>query len=121
MKGADNGAIINITAAVVSTNPPGTGVYTGTKSALTSLSRVFAKELAARQIRVNMIAPTATNTEGTRALGRIGSDGQSGIVAHIPLGRVGVPEDIGPVAVFLASDAARWITGDVIFATGGHR
>jgi 3-oxoacyl-[acyl-carrier protein] reductase len=118
---ADGGAIVNITAAVVSTNPTGTGVYTATKSAVTSLSRVVAKELAPRGIRVNVIAPTATNTEGTRALGLIGEDGESGISAHIPLGRVGTPEDIGPVAVFLASDGARWITGDVIFATGGHR
>ena len=118
---ADGGAIINITAAVVSTNPPGTAIYTATKSALTSLSRVLANELAPRQIRVNVIAPTATNTEGTRALGLTDSAGKSAIASQIPLGRIGVPEDIGPVAVFLASEAARWITGDVIHASGGHQ
>lgn len=118
---ADGGAIINITAAVVSTNPPGTGIYTATKSALTSLSRVIAKKLAPRRIRVNVIAPTATNTEGTRALGLTNSDSESPIASQIPLGRIGVPEDIGPVAVFLASEAAHWITGDVIHASGGHR
>lgn len=81
---------------------------------------MIAKELAARGIRVNVIAPTATNTEGTRALGLTNSDGESSIASQIPLGRIGVPEDIGPIAVFLASDAARWITGDVIHASGGH-
>ena len=70
---------------------------------------------------VNAIAPGGTDTEGARSAGFIGTDAEAAMVAQIPLGRMGLPEDIGPVAVFLASDDARWITGDVIFASGGHR
>ena len=96
-------------------------LYTATKSAVTSATRVVAKELAPRGIRVNAIAPGGTDTEGARSAGFIGTDAEAAMIAQIPLGRMGLPEDIGPVAVFLASDDARWITGDVIFASGGHR
>jgi 3-oxoacyl-[acyl-carrier protein] reductase len=118
---ADGGSIINISTAGISNNPPAMALYTATKSAVTSATRVVAKELAQRGIRVNAIAPGGTDTEGARSAGFIGTDAEAAMVAQIPLGRMGVPEDIGPVAVFLASDAARWITGDVIFASGGHR
>lgn len=118
---ADGGAIINISTSGISANSPYTALYTATKSALTSATSVVAKELAARRIRVNTIAPSGSDTEGTRAMGFVGSDAAAQMTAQIPLGRLGVPEDIGPVAVFLASEDARWITGDVIFASGGHR
>jgi len=118
---ADGGSIINISTAGISNNPPATALYTATKSAVTSATLVVAKELAPRGIRVNAIAPGGTDTEGARSAGFIGTDAEAAMVAQIPLGRMGLPEDIGPVAVFLASDDARWITGDVIFASGGHR
>lgn len=118
---ADGGSIINISTAGISNNPPYTALYTAAKSALTSATVVVSKELAARRIRVNAIAPTGSDTEGTRQMGFIGSPAEDQMVAEIPLGRMGLPEDIAPVAVFLASDAARWITGEVIFASGGHR
>jgi 3-oxoacyl-[acyl-carrier protein] reductase len=118
---ADGGSIINISTAGISNNPPAMALYTATKSAVTSATLIVAKELAWRGIRVNAIAPGGTDTEGARAAGFVGTDAEAAMVAQIPLGRMGRPEDIGPVAVFLASEDARWITGDIIFASGGHR
>ncbi|EWM12455.1 SDR family NAD(P)-dependent oxidoreductase [Kutzneria sp. 744] len=112
------GGIINVTTAGVSTNSPGGALYTSTKAALTTLTRIAAKEFGARGIRVNAIAPGATDTEGARGLGALDAPG---LAARIPLGRVGRPEDIAPVAVFLASDDACWITGEVVHASGGFR
>jgi 3-oxoacyl-[acyl-carrier protein] reductase len=117
---ADGGAIINISSSAIGTPQPASALYTASKSAMTAATKVIAQELAARQIRVNVIAAGPTVTEGTRALGVIGTDAETQMVARIPLGRLGLPEDIGPVAVFLASADARWITGDVIFASGGQ-
>jgi 3-oxoacyl-[acyl-carrier protein] reductase len=114
------GSIINITTAGISTTPPYTSLYSATKSAVTAATRVIAKEVAARGIRVNAIAAGPSDTDGTRAMGFVGSPAEAQTIAQIPLGRLGMPDDYGPVAVFLASDAARWITGDVIFASGGQ-
>jgi 3-oxoacyl-[acyl-carrier protein] reductase len=113
---ATGGSIINVTTAGVSTNSPGGALYTSTKAALTALTRIAAKEFGPRGIRVNAIAPGATDTEGAAVLGVRDSPEMA---ARSPLGRVGTPEDIGPVAVFLASDKARWITGEVVHASGG--
>ena len=111
----EGGSIIIISTAGITTNSPGLGLYTSTKSAQTTLTKVLANEVAARKIRVNAIAPGATNTEGARALNLIGSEMLDRFIAATPLGRLaGTPEDIGPVVVFLASDDAKWITGDVI-------
>jgi 3-oxoacyl-[acyl-carrier protein] reductase len=117
---ADGGAIINISSSAIGTPQPATALYTASKSAMTSATRVVAKELAGRKIRVNVIAAGPSVTEGTHALGVIGNAAEVQMVSQIPLGRLGLPEDVGPVAVFLASDDARWITGDVIFASGGQ-
>jgi 3-oxoacyl-[acyl-carrier protein] reductase len=70
---------------------------------------------------VNTIAPGGVETEGVRAAGLMGSDFEKQVVAGTPLGRFGQPEDIAGVAVFLASDAAGWITGERISASGGFR
>jgi 3-oxoacyl-[acyl-carrier protein] reductase len=113
------GSIINISSAGTAVRNPGSALYTSTKGALVVLTQILAKELAARHIRVNAIAPGATNTEGARALGVLDSERADQLIAATPLGRLGRPDDISPVAVFLASDDARWITGDIIFATGG--
>lgn len=115
----DGGSIIIISTAGITTNSPGSALYTSTKSAQTTLAKVLANEVSARKIRVNPIAPGATDTEGARALNLTGGDMLDRAVAATPLGRLGTPEDIGPVAAFLASDDARWITGEVIYASGG--
>jgi 3-oxoacyl-[acyl-carrier protein] reductase len=118
---ADGGAVVNITTAGVSSTPSYASLYVASKSALATATRVIAKELAPRGIRVNAIAPTYSDTESSRAMGFVGSDAAAQVTAQIPLGRLGKPEDIGPVAAFLASPAAGFITGEVIYATGGDR
>ncbi len=114
-------SIVNVSTAGTSSHPAYTAVYVGTKSALNSITRIVAKELAPRGIRVNAVAPSASDTDGTRASGFIGSPAADAAIAEIPLGRLGTPEDYGPVVTFLASDAARWITGEVLFVSGGQR
>ena len=96
-------------------------VYSATKSALDSVTRVLAKELGAKNIRVNAIAPGGVDTEGVQRVGVKGSDFEKQMVAEKPLGRFGEPEDIARVAVFLASDDAGWVTGERITVSGGYR
>jgi 3-oxoacyl-[acyl-carrier protein] reductase len=117
--GPDGGSVINI-SSIVSENPvPNSLVYSATKSAVDSITRVLSKELGARKIRVNTIAPGGVETVGTHRIGVIGSDFQKQMVAATPLGRFGQPEDIAQVAVFLASEDSRWLTGERIAASGG--
>ncbi len=117
----EGGSIINISSAVVSIHPPATVVYTATKGALNAITGVLANELAPRRIRVNVVSPGLVVTEGTHAAGVIGSEMEAGFVAQTPLGRAGQPDDIADVVAFLASDAARWVTGEEITASGGLR
>jgi 3-oxoacyl-[acyl-carrier protein] reductase len=86
-----------------------------------SITRVLAKELGPRKIRVNAIAPGAVETEGTHTMGIIGSDLEVQMIAQTPLGRMGQPSDIAPVAVFLASPDSAWITGEILAVAGGNR
>jgi 3-oxoacyl-[acyl-carrier protein] reductase len=119
--GDAGGSVINV-SSVVSTNAgPGMAVYASTKAALDSITRVLARELGPRKIRVNSISPGLTETEGARGLGVVGSDFARQKIAETPLGRMAQPDDIAPVAVFLASDDAHWISGESIRATGGAR
>jgi 3-oxoacyl-[acyl-carrier protein] reductase len=85
------------------------------------VTRVLAKELGPRKIRVNAINPGVTETEGTHAGGFLGGDFEKQAIAQTPLGRTGQPDDIAPVAVFLASDESRWVTGDTLAVSGGLR
>jgi 3-oxoacyl-[acyl-carrier protein] reductase len=117
--GDEGGSVINIGSEITDLNPPNTVVYTATKGAVDAVTRVLAKELGPRKIRVNSINPGFTDTEGTRAVGHIGSDFEKQLVAQTPLGRTGQPDDIAPVAVFLASDESRWVTGDTLAVSGG--
>ena len=119
--GAEGGSVINISSVVSTSAQPNSVVYSATKGAVDSIARVLGTELAARKIRVNTIAPGGVETEGTHSVGMIGSDFEKKIVADTPMGRLGQPEDIARVAVFLASDNARWLTGERIAASGGLR
>jgi 3-oxoacyl-[acyl-carrier protein] reductase len=113
--------IINIATGGISTTSPGGAVYTSSKAALVTMSQVVAKELGPRGIRVNIVCPGPTETEGAHALGVIGGPMVQKLIEGTPLGRLGQPEDIvGPV-VFLASNDAHWVTGEVLFASGGSR
>ncbi|TRX43087.1 SDR family NAD(P)-dependent oxidoreductase [Flavobacterium restrictum] len=117
--GESGGSIINI-SSTVSTNPmAGLIVYCAAKSAVDTFTKVLAKELGSRKIRVNTIAPGVTDTEGNHTAGIIGGDLEKQMVAMTPLGRTGEPDDIAKVAVFLASDDAGWVTGERITVAGG--
>jgi 3-oxoacyl-[acyl-carrier protein] reductase len=119
--GPNGGSVINVSSVSSSAAPPNSVVYSATKGALDSVTRVLAKELGPRQIRVNTIAPGGVETEGVHRAGIMGSDFEKQMVAGTPLGRFGQPEDIAGLAVFLASDASGWVTGERIVAAGGFR
>ncbi|MBE9462659.1 SDR family NAD(P)-dependent oxidoreductase [Dyadobacter subterraneus] len=119
MFGDQGGSIINI-SSTVSTNPmPGLLVYCGAKAAIDTFTKVLAKELGGKNIRINTIAPGVTDTEGNHTAGIIGRELEKQMVANTPLGRTGQPEDIAKVAVFLASEEAGWVTGERITVAGG--
>ena len=118
---AEGGSVINVSSIASEKGLPGATIYGATKGALDQITRTHAIELAPKRIRVNTIAPGGVETEGTHTAGIIGSDMEAQMVAGTPLGRLGQPDDIADVAVFLASDASRWITGDRIRVAGGFR
>jgi 3-oxoacyl-[acyl-carrier protein] reductase len=118
---AAGGTIINISSSATSLTPPTSAVYTGSKAAVDAITRVLAKELGPRKIRVNSINPGAVETEGVHALGMIGSDFEKQLVAQTPLGRIGQPGDIAPAVGFLASPDSAWITGEILQVAGGLR
>src|ERR1044071_6219836 len=118
---ADGGSVINIGSTVSSLTPPSSVVYTATKGAVDAVTRVLAKELGPKKIRVNSINPGMVETEGVHALGILGSDFEKDAVAQTPLGRIGQPGDIAPVVGFLASPESAWITGELLQVAGGLR
>jgi 3-oxoacyl-[acyl-carrier protein] reductase len=117
----EGGSIINIGSVASQATPPQSVVYSATKSAVDAITRVLAKELADRKIRVNAINPGGVETEGVHRAGIIGSDFEKQMIAGTPLGRLGQPEDIAPIAVFLASEDSGWLTGETLVASGGFR
>ena len=117
----EGSSIINIGSVVTRITPPGSSVYTGTKGAVDAITGVLSRELGARKIRVNALNPGMVETEGTHLAGFIGSDFEAGAVAQTPLGRIGQPNDIASIAVFLASDDSYWLTGEHLLAGGGVR
>ena len=117
----EGGSIVNISSAITHVHTPTASVYAGTKGALNAISGVLANELAPRKIRVNVVSPGFVVTEGTHTAGVVGSDMETGLVAMTPLGRAGQPDDIAGIVAFLASDDARWLTGENITASGGIR
>ncbi|MEY2170072.1 MULTISPECIES: glucose 1-dehydrogenase [unclassified Rhodanobacter] len=117
----EGSSIINIGSVVTRITPPGSAIYTGTKGAVDAITGVLSRELGPRKIRVNALNPGMIETEGTHAAGFIGSDFEAGAVAQTPLGRIGQPNDIASIAVFLASDDSYWLTGEQLLAGGGVR
>jgi 3-oxoacyl-[acyl-carrier protein] reductase len=117
--GREGGSIINISSVASFKSPPTTAVYSATKGAVDSVTKVLASELGPRNIRVNGINPGVVITEGVHAAGIVGSDFEKQAVAQTPLGRTGLPADIAPAAVFLASSDASWITGESLVISGG--
>jgi len=116
----EGGSIIN-TSTIASTNPVAYSlVYAASKSAVDTITKAMAKELGPKKIRVNTIAPGATLTEGIAAL-NLPEEFGAQMTAGTPLGRLGQPEDIAKVAVFLASDDSAWVTGERLTVAGGYK
>jgi meso-butanediol dehydrogenase/(S,S)-butanediol dehydrogenase/diacetyl reductase len=112
------GSIVSVSSVVATGVFLGSSVYSASKAAVDQFTRLLAAELGPRGIRVNAVSPGVTESEMTAGL--LGDDaGRKGIEAQTPLGRIGKPEDIASVALFLASDEARWVTGQALQASGG--
>jgi 3-oxoacyl-[acyl-carrier protein] reductase len=119
--GPSGGSVINISSVVATSAPPNASVYSATKGAVDAVTRSLAKELGARNVRVNSINPGLVETEGVHAAGVAESDLRTQYEAQAPLGRIGQPGDIAPAAVYLASDDSRWVTGETFYIAGGYR
>ena len=118
----DGGSIINVSSVAAKTPREGGSVYSATKGAVDVVSRTLAQELGPRKIRVNSLSPGFTDTEGVRSSDVASTDAFRELaVSRTPLGRVGTGEDIAGAAAFLASEDARWITGETILIGGGIR
>ncbi|MCJ8153017.1 glucose 1-dehydrogenase [Chryseobacterium sp. SSA4.19] len=117
--GDKGGNIINISSGVSKTPLPTGSVYSATKAALDAITVSLSKEFSGRNIRINSILPGGVETEGSRSAGFIGTEAEKNLIAHTPLGRIGQPEDIAKAVVFIASDDAAWITGEMISVSGG--
>lgn len=117
----EGASIVNVSSVVSRITPATTAVYSGTKGAVDAITGSLARELGPRKIRVNSINPGVVETEGTHTAGVIGSEFEAAALSQTPLGRVGRPDDIAAIAVFLASDDARWLTGESLIASGGMR
>ncbi len=117
----EGSSIINIGSVVSRITPPASAVYTGTKGAVDAITGVLSRELGLRKIRVNALNPGMIETEGAHTAGFIGSDFETGVVSQTPLGRIGQPNDIASIAVFLASNDSYWLTGEQLYAGGGVR
>ncbi|RXH58719.1 SDR family NAD(P)-dependent oxidoreductase [Granulicella sibirica] len=119
--GPEGGSVINIGSAVSSLNPPNSSVYTATKAAVDSITKVLAKELGARKIRVNAINPGLIETEGVTTAGFHEGDFRTWVETSSPLGRIGQVSDISPTAVYLASTDSAYVTGESLLVSGGFR
>ncbi|MNV57065.1 3-oxoacyl-[acyl-carrier-protein] reductase FabG [compost metagenome] len=110
------GSIINMASIIGKVGNAGQAVYAGSKAAVIGITQSLAKELAVSQIRVNAIAPGFIDTDMARSLPQAKFDER---VASIAMGRIGTPDEVASVALFLASDLSRYVTGQVIGVDGG--
>lgn len=110
------GRVILLSSVVAESGNPGQAVYSASKAALIGLTKTLAREYASRGITVNAVAPGFIDTDMTSTLPE---EAKASIVAQTPLGRVGTPEEVASAIVFLASDEASYITGQVLRVNGG--
>ena len=110
------GRIINISSVVGVMGNPGQANYVASKAGLIGLTKTVARELASRNITVNAVAPGFIQTEMTESLPAAVKEA---MLAQIPLGRFGTPEEVAQAVAFLASEAAAYLTGQVIHVNGG--
>jgi 3-oxoacyl-[acyl-carrier protein] reductase len=114
------GSIINVSSVAGIAPVAGGSVYSATKAAVDAVTKSLAKELGPKKIRVNSLNPGMVETEGVQSAGILGTDFHKQVLATTPLGRIGQPDDIGKIAVFLASSDSGWITGETLLAAGGN-
>lgn len=119
--GPEGGSIVNLSSLATIITPPNSAVYSGTKAAVEAATKVLAKELGPRKIRVNAVSPGMVDTEGYRAAGIGEGEWRKAVEAQTPLGRIGKPEDIAPAVAFFASPDSSWITGETLVISGGFR
>lgn len=111
-----SGSIINVSSVVGIMGNAGQANYSASKAGIIGFTKSVARELAKRNIRVNAIAPGFVKT---RMTDKLSQEIHQKLIEQIPLGKIGEPKDIADVAVFLASDAARYMTGQVLVVDGG--
>jgi len=117
----EGGNVINIGSVASDQTPPMSAAYSGTKGAVDAITRVLAKELGPKKIRVNAVNPGPIVTEGFKSAGVEGSDFEKSMLQSTPLGRIGLPDDVAKVVAFIASDDAGWVTGSLLQTAGGLR
>jgi len=110
------GRIINITSVVGASGNPGQANYAAAKAGVVGMTKSLAAELGSRSITVNCVAPGFIDTDMTRALSE---EQRKALLDHVPLGRLGAPEDIASAVAYLASPAAGYVTGAVLHVNGG--
>lgn len=116
---ADGGAIINVSSGLARFTAPGNSVYGAMKAAIDHVTRYWARELGARGVRVNSVAPGAVATDFGGGRNRDNEQLRAYLSAQTAMGRVGEPEDIGPLVAALLTGPTRWVTGQRIEASGG--
>ena len=116
MRNQMSGSIINISSTSLMGNP-GQANYAATKAALQGFTRTVAKELARKNVRMNCVAPAFVDTEMMRA---VGEEKLNAMLSRTPAQRMCDPDEIASVVAFLATEDASWVTGQTIFASGGH-
>jgi 3-oxoacyl-[acyl-carrier protein] reductase len=116
MMRARTGRIINLASVVAEMGNPGQTVYSASKAALIGLTKTLAREYASRGITVNAVAPGFIDTDMTKNLP---ADAKKFMLEQIPLGRMGQPEDVAAAVLFLCSDEASYVTGQVLRVNGG--
>ena len=121
LMGPTGGSVINVSSIAGPMPVANASVYSATKAAVDAVTIALSKELGPKKIRVNSLNPGMVETEGLHAAGIAASDFRKTVEAQTPLGRIGQPEDVGPVAVFLASEDSRWITGQALLVSGGQK
>jgi NAD(P)-dependent dehydrogenase (short-subunit alcohol dehydrogenase family) len=116
---ANGGGIINISTGLARFSSPGYAAYASMKGGIETLTKYQAKELGARGIRVNVVAPGAIETDFGGGAVRDNEQVNNFLASQTALGRVGLPDDIGGVVAFLCTDDARWVTAQRIEVSGG--
>ena len=116
MMRAKTGRIINLSSVVAESGNPGQAVYSASKAGIIGLTKTLAREYAKRNITVNAVSPGFIETDMTSSLP---DAAREGILTQTPLGRIGRPEEVAAAVLFLASDEAAYITGQVLRVNGG--